>query len=347
MSLTEKATADSNQASSSCSSAQPTTSGNPNDGLEGGWKAGPARALVAQQLRAAQMIIFRGISRWAASPHKVFRPENPALGRFEEALSLKGTNAEGWPRSTSSARLGMSKLCQDVGWRRAMQIKCRSAAVNSVMGGILFFTYDTLRPKGHHGCTLGVSTAAFVAGGLHGILCAPLEEVSSRLWRDPHATFRGIITTEPNGLTVWFPARVVLLSGARDAIGMTAFFSAFEEVRFQLRHFQFNEVVPDRLHDYVTPGRCDQGITSLIAGAASGASYRLVAHPLDTFHMWRLRKMSACSSEDAHQFRSGMVSQWRRCLSDVGWQGFVPSGRSLLAAMPASAVGLLLYDFMK
>mmetsp|Transcript_18667 Transcript_18667/g.52119 ORF Transcript_18667/g.52119 Transcript_18667/m.52119 type:complete len:385 (-) Transcript_18667:34-1188(-) len=368
---------------------------------DAGVGTGAARQTVVSTLRTGKVLVLRTLGVWVANPHKLFRPENPSLGRFEDAIDALGrwrsreasTAGGAHDRATVSSR-GMYNLWRTHGIRQGMLLKFRSMAVNSTMGTVLFGTYDLARNAGEKGSpapTLSrTAAAAAFAGGLHGALCAPLEVAALRFQafnpsssgsstssggvasssssssfgsslgrKSPPHMWQALTQPLPVSFaplevssTPWrrLGARFRIFSGAllplgiaRDGLGICAFFVTFEggQVHLQAAWVRHEAVGGD---GEGKPGILALGRigATLLAGGFAGMAYRVVSWPFDRL---LVRATARC------QFGGSLPklgAQAREMVRELGLRrALLPPARVIASAFPTSALGLLVYEWLR
>lgn len=358
--------------------------------------AGAVRTAVVSSARTGKVLLLRSIGAMAANPHKLFRPENPSLSRFEDALdtfirrvshgtadSAAGTLHHGRRAQVPLTSRSLLRMWQNHGVRKAAQLKMRNLAINCAMGTVLFGTYDLSRsvlarrsgivgpqPIAHS------AQAACIAGAVHGTLCAPLEVASSRflrydpspvnsqglgrrsdaahVWKalrltsDGQASPAGLQERGPPFRGSWRMLRSALLplSALRDGCGICAFFVTFEESQVLLRyhwnrshHILNSQGWGDEERRFLS---CGHTFATLLAGGSAGMAYRVAAWPWDSL---LLRATAQCEV-------GGPILQLhasaRALVEEVGWRrALLPEARAVLSAFPTSAVGLLIYEWLR
>mmetsp|Transcript_103938 Transcript_103938/g.291100 ORF Transcript_103938/g.291100 Transcript_103938/m.291100 type:complete len:386 (+) Transcript_103938:187-1344(+) len=372
--------------------------GVPLDGA--GPATGVARAASRSFLVSGYSVLLKTFARYAAAPHKLFRPENPTVLRLELAIN----SSRGWHlahdaatigRKSSAARAaaaasaagsrGFLALWRVHGLKRASLLKGRSVAVNSLMGTVLFGTYDIARasqrqhpPEAHcigehfkAGDEMpfslgGTVAAAALAGCLHGALCAPLEVAALRL--RAAAPSKGPVFWELwAALNQRLPVKrlhcgreVRLHQGAlmtlgmlRDGLGVCAFFVAFEGIQHRL-HQEADQLGAGLSAASADPDPPPSGSVrdrllmsariggTMLAGACAGASYKVVSWPFD---LLLVRSTKSC--ERGGPLRE-LAEHSRRMVAELGWRrALLPPAGVVASTLPASALGLLLYEALR
>jgi len=293
---------------------------------------GGAFAPHVASFRAGYFFILRTLSRYAATPHKMFRPENPTITRLEHALYLD-TGGQG------KLKKGVVGQFRKYGLRQTTTLKGRSIIINSMMGTVLFGSYDALRDRNERRINSRDAMAALLAGGLHGTVCAPLEVICKRMTKQasngPGKGIRAALFDGPPGqlrasITAFFP-----LCAARDSLGITAFFLTFEGLRVELQG-----CVPVEMQQHGAVSLFNTSAT-LAAGGSAGVAYRLVSSPFDVLLQRRI---------DAHEANNSAVPfipEARRLLQERGLRGLLPAPRTLVSVFPSSALGLLVYEWLR
>mmetsp|Transcript_36786 Transcript_36786/g.58929 ORF Transcript_36786/g.58929 Transcript_36786/m.58929 type:complete len:340 (+) Transcript_36786:58-1077(+) len=321
---------------------------------EGG-AAGTTRAVMISGFRQFNTIVIRTLSRYAASPHRMFRPENLTIQRVEQALHAQAGGNDQLLR-------GFMAQYRCYGLRQTITLRSRSIVLNSVMGTLLFGTYDALRDPSNH-TNLRDSAAALAAGSFHGAVCAPLEVASRRLMREASVgastgqlTFTGLRSTlldSPRGQLLSLSMSVLPLSAARDGFGILCFFSTFE----WLRGFLQNRIPQDwvtgdvqacqnvKMVEQVPEKRRVSAllrtVATLTAGGSAGVAYKLAAFPFDVLLVYRLKECERNVSPPA------LIHYTRQLLQEIGLRRFLPQPKALASAFPSSAIGLLVYDWLR
>lgn len=311
--------------------------------------AGTTRALVISGIRSGvrqfNTIVVRTLSRYVASPHRMFRPENLTIWRVEQALYQKTGGNDQLLR-------GFMAQYRSYGLRQTLALKSRSVVLNSIMGTVLFGTYDALRDVDHKANFHDIA-AALAAGSFHGAICAPLEVASRRLARDTSGqiSFTGLrsaILDGPRGQLLSLSASVLPLSVTRDGLGIVSFFVTFEGLQEFLRH-RIPRDLPvngDQPHEDTSWAK-RRGVAvlptvaTLTAGGCAGVAYKLAAFPLDVLLMHRLKDCEVNFSPPA------LLPYARQLVKDIGFRSFLPQPRALASVFPSSAIGLLVYDWLR
>jgi len=360
----------------------PTAQPLPSDGehLDAGPAAGAARATLVSAIRQGYTVFFRTLGIMAAKPHKWFRPENPSLGRFEDAMDgirQSSASQKAHLEGTFQSR-GAYWLLTTFGFRTAMKLKLRSVAANSIMGTVLFGTYDVVRalyitPDQRVPHLSQTALAAGIAGGVHGMCCAPVEVAALRLQAAEHLGRRSAphvwealkrplpvtIPEEAASAQSWFGrlrARYRILSGAllplsvvRDGLGICAFFVTFEGTQVYL-HRAWEERCRNLQLDTEGDGEKERRriisggkiCGTLLAGGSAGMAYRIVSWPYDNLIV---RVTQRCEAGGA---LPDLGKQCRLMYQEYGLRSTLfPSCRMVISAFPASALGLLVYEYLR
>eukprot|EP00928_Gymnodinium_smaydae_P039883 TRINITY_DN27153_c0_g2_i1.p1 TRINITY_DN27153_c0_g2~~TRINITY_DN27153_c0_g2_i1.p1 ORF type:complete len:360 (+),score=47.52 TRINITY_DN27153_c0_g2_i1:77-1156(+) len=330
--------------------------------------AGTTRAVTTSWIRIAYQKVLKTLGRWAAAPHRLFRPENPTLGRFEDAIDAARRHGESStrrvPTSSGGAETqlplsrGFYSLYSLFGLRRAIALKCRSVAVNSVMGTLIFTTYDSVRGAGmaeeiladERTIDIGqIGFAAALAGSIHGAVCAPLDAAAHRIqalgpgsdslsqevWK---ALKRPLAGPRPGVLPGVLSGGLIPLSMARDGFGIASFFLSFETMQSSLHR----ALAGGRWKDDSLELRAAKVTATLTAGGTAGIAYRFVSWPWDLLLVKRLEAWEAGKPMGSLRANFSQIVEQR----GIG-RTFVPPVRALLSAAPSSALGLLVYEWLR
>lgn len=315
---------------------------------------GVARAVATSWVRTACVWFKLTFGRWAAAPHKLFRPENPTLGRFEDALDLWRTATRRCPHAP--LQRGVVTLLRSHGVRTGLALKCRSVLVNSAMGTVLFSSYDALRcvisprqdvPGPLAGGVVSTAAAACLAGSLHGALCAPLEIAAWRLQASGSQSslvgaVRSAIGLSSSREPVPLPGLVVSgllpLTVARDGAGLGAFFLTFEILQVGL----LAQVARLTQLDDASPKLFARSAVTLMAGGCAGVVYKFLSWPIDLVLVRRNKTIEA-----ACQPLPPIKAFTQLLMQDLGPKGFLPPRAALLSAFPSSALGLFVYEWLR
>eukprot|EP00933_Yihiella_yeosuensis_P016221 TRINITY_DN13946_c0_g4_i1.p1 TRINITY_DN13946_c0_g4~~TRINITY_DN13946_c0_g4_i1.p1 ORF type:complete len:351 (-),score=52.93 TRINITY_DN13946_c0_g4_i1:74-1126(-) len=318
---------------------------------------GAARAMAISWLRGGYTMMLQMFSRWAAAPHRLFRPENPTLGRLEDAIDIARRGQEQGKQALPSNR-GLYSLWTTFGWRQAFWLKCRSVAVNGAMGTVMFTTYDHLRgrrfyhlddDKAAAARLTQVALAASIAGTLHGSICAPLEIAAHRLqaFQAPltakllpeimAAMRRPLPYSKPGDMPGLLTGSILPLSATRDGLGIASFFLTFECMQVLL-HGKIC-MTADEGHWLKA---VENSIGTLTAGGCAGIAYRLTSWHSDLLLRTRLEAWEGGRHMDTVRHHFAKLVQEHGL-----WRTFVPPARTLASAFPSSALGLLVYEWLR
>jgi len=331
---------------------------------------GALRSFMVGFTRTGYMLFVKSFARYSATPHKLFRPENPTVLRFEEALNSAQGIAKVVAEHHCDARTalvskGTYSLMRLHGFRLAVMLKARSILVNSLMGGVLFGCYDFFRslwgPTLPHATvverfqgglpSVPIATTAWsatLAGALHGAICAPLEVAALRL--QAAGPSQGPLLREI-ATAVWRPLprgceRIRLYSGAlvplgvaRDALGICGFFVTFEVFQ-DAQHRAVDRLGTDTADSRALVAARVAG--TALAGGCAGAAYRVASWPYD---LLIVRSTVDCEVGGRPH---ALVDRCRGLLRELGWRRmFLPPARVVASAMPTSALGLMLYEALR
>jgi hypothetical protein len=125
-------------------------------------------------------------------------------------------------------------------------------------------------------------------------------------------------------------------------LGYAIFFSVFDSTKVFLHHRKAKDVSTASLDETLM-----NTASILTAGAAAGAAYQLVDHPLDRIRSTLLLK-------GGEQVHGGLyATSWHRCrrLARMagGWRPWLYTGlaTNLVKAVPATSIGLFCYEMLK
>mmetsp|Transcript_129424 Transcript_129424/g.295325 ORF Transcript_129424/g.295325 Transcript_129424/m.295325 type:complete len:295 (+) Transcript_129424:13-897(+) len=282
--------------------------------------AAAVRSAAVYPVRAAYGLAMQTLGRMAAAPHKLFLPENPTVRRLDLAFATRCAE-------------GLWISAQARGWRATLMAKMRAPVANSAAGTVLFGTHEAL--QGMAASSGHVATGA-VAGAAHGAVCAPLEIAAFRLQRTllpPTASIAAALRASPNFVSGWTIARQLApFCISRDTLGGAVFFASFENGRKWLR---CSEQSSTRLGQVAWIG----GIFT--AGGVAGVMYKCVAEPFDV----AVRRMAVCLEWGMSWELAARTT--RRRLAAGGVTMLVPSMSLLVTTFPSSALGLLVYEYLR
>ncbi|RKP09764.1 mitochondrial carrier domain-containing protein [Thamnocephalis sphaerospora] len=195
-------------------------------------------------------------------------------------------------------------------------------------------------------------SAGAVAGAFHAVVATPLDALQVRLEvRDflsgRFSGFMDFAKVTARELGAGGLYRGFLFTLVKDMMGYAIFFGMFDSAKAMLRERKRRQLQAASA-DIVSPADVLLGTAAvLVSGAAAGAVYQLVDHPLDHIRGAVLLR----GGERAH---GGLyAAAWHRCrrlaMHAGGWRTWLYTGfgTNLIKAVPATSLGLFCYEMMK
>ncbi|KAJ3301260.1 hypothetical protein HDV03_001081 [Kappamyces sp. JEL0829] len=314
---------------------------------------------IARQLVSNTSIILLGLTKeflqyWFRFPVKMFRPYavNPYTV-FNEMAGQQATWSFIW---RTSRKEGFKLLALNV---------VPLLLANSFVGAVLFNTY-TLSHYLLREQSINVPIDAFLSGAIAGatqsFLANPLYRIQRSLEGNSHATHRhkGVVSLYKAAylkLPAGLPRLGYLYKGIqynlfRDCVGFSLFFGTFENLSqlgnravarlFDVpRHSLQRETRFEHLAERPRPVAIAQGLVTVFSGGMAGAAYQSFVYPLDQLHL--SVKLAKSTHPPSHP---NTRLDW--AVDHVSRNGFrsLYNGMStaLLKAVPASAIGLFVYE---
>ncbi|KAI9598201.1 mitochondrial carrier domain-containing protein [Syncephalis fuscata] len=330
-------------------------------------------------------MILKPLYLWYKSPLKLFRPvrvdylvmaramvppkEMVQISTEKYKMPATGALLARWQASTFGL---LSNAIRQEGWSFIPRHVLPPLFANGACGAVLFTTYELVQLSDEYNLrvkeceqqldqregidrigsidmydaslssTIPVTSylkAGAAAGAMHAVVATPLDALQVRLEVKDFLSgrfngFMDFARTTARELGTSGMYRGFLFTMAKDSLGYAVFFSVFDTAKAFFRR---------RKQASLTAST----ITILTAGAAAGAAYQLVDHPLD-----RIR--SAILLKGGEQVHGGLyATSWHRCrrlaIMSGGWRTWLYTGlgTNLMKAVPATSIGLFCYEMLK
>jgi hypothetical protein len=301
----------------------------------------------------------------------------PDLAVIKQSVTNSSRTIQALSAHWRASTLGLlSNAVRQKGWSFIPRHVLPPLFANGACGAVLFTVYEGVQPRFErdwrerqrhkqlrkrmqdqsYSASIPMPTSTYVmagamAGAVHAVVATPLDAVQVRLEvRDflmgRFSGFMDFARSTAKELGAGGLYRGFLFTLIKDVLGYSVFFGVFDSAKSYLRERKRQRVQGDKNDPHWSSDVFLGTAAVLASGAAAGAAYQLIDHPLDRI---RSAVMIHHTGENTVGF---YATAWRRCQRLAyragGWQAWLYQGltTNLIKAVPATSLGLFCYEWM-